>query len=47
MQVGQEADPQTLEELEASRRVILRYCDDEGQVSSPLKWLSRATSVGV
>ncbi|MDQ3488527.1 MAG: phosphoribosylformylglycinamidine synthase subunit PurQ [Acidobacteriota bacterium] len=27
------ADPQTLEELEASRRVVLRYCDNDGQVT--------------
>ncbi len=27
------ADPQTLDELEASRRIILRYCDESGQVS--------------
>src|SRR5918993_5210941 len=27
------ADPQTLEQLEASRRVILRYCDEKGQVT--------------
>ena len=28
------ADPQTLAALEASRRVILRYCDEEGQVTA-------------
>lgn len=27
------ADPQTLEALETSRRVILRYCDEQGQVT--------------
>ena len=27
------ADPQTLEQLESSRRIVLRYCDDAGQLS--------------
>jgi phosphoribosylformylglycinamidine synthase I len=27
------ADPETLEQLESSRRVVLRYCDDAGQLS--------------
>jgi phosphoribosylformylglycinamidine synthase subunit PurQ / glutaminase len=27
------ADPQTLEQLEASRRIVLRYCDEAGQLS--------------
>ncbi len=27
------ADPETLEQLESSRRVVLRYCDEKGQVS--------------
>ena len=27
------ADPETLEQLEASRRIVLRYCDEAGQMS--------------
>jgi phosphoribosylformylglycinamidine synthase subunit PurQ / glutaminase len=27
------ADPQTLEQLESSRRIVLRYCDEAGQLS--------------